>query len=127
MEKVYELLFELIGDILKIVLVTVVIIGVLTYTSLYIVGYKTIREAEQQGYFSKANFNKYLQEINISENKIQIEEINPPWNQKVDKIGQPMYLKYKQKLSYVIFNKKVEFDLVINIEGINQGYYGTGY
>lgn len=123
---VYEHLASFIGDLFKLGLIAILVIVILQYTSLYIVAYKTVTDAEETGGFDYTTYQNYLDKVSFDTSDV-IVDVSPDWGIKVTKLGDPLTLVLKKSYKIKIFNKDIEIPIIVKKDGINHGYYGIGY
>lgn len=127
MKDIFDILFDYIGDMFKLLLIFTIILVLLQYTSLYIVGYKTIQHAEENGFLSEEYYNETLDKVSFDTADVEVEFVSPNWGEKVYKLGDPLTLIIKREYKVTMFGREIKVPMVIKREGVNHGYYGEGY
>lgn len=127
MEKSKNIIFDIVGLFVKIFIAAALVVMLLQYTALNILALKVVSKAEVTGYLDKAQYDDLVSKLSFNISKIEVVESDPPWNEKVSKLGDPLSLVLRNRYSIKFFGQDLEFEMRIRKDGINQGYYGTGY
>lgn len=130
MEHGFKLAFSIVGDFLKILVVTMFIYIALSYVSLYILSYKMMSEAEMDGGFSSSKWALMKSDLIADPSTIGVETSDtfPNFDNRVDMLGQPLKLVIYQEIDLPFLGDTRKFRVTVERTGINQGYYGSmGY
>ena len=127
MEKSKSIAFDIVGLFVKIFVAAALVVILLQYTAINILALKVMSKAETNGYLDKALYNNLVSNLSFNISKIEVVEVDPPWNTKVSKLGDPLKLVIRNRYSIKMFGQDLEFEMRIQKNGTNQGHYGTGY
>lgn len=127
MEKGKSIIFDMVGLFIKIFIAAAIVVMLLQYTVLNILALKVVSKAEIDGYLDKALYEELVSKLSFDISKIEVKEVDPPWNKKVAKLGEPLHLVLINKYTITLFGQDLEFEMSVTKKGINQGYYGAGY
>ncbi|MCK9471276.1 MAG: DUF4320 family protein [Bacilli bacterium] len=127
MNETFEILFDYVGDLFKLILIATIVIVLGQYISLYIVAHRTISHAEEDGYIDEMIYLDYLEKTSFDPSEVTIELVYPKFNEKVYKLGDPLVLVIRKEYVAKMFDKEIKFPITVKVEGINHGYFGEGY
>lgn len=127
MNELFKATSQIVIFIFKLILITVIMITALQTLQLNILTSKLIRDAEQKGYIDYSKYEYYVSELNLDPDELTTHKITPNWNKEVKKLGDRLHITLKKDISYNIFGQNIGLTITSKADGINQGYYGTGY
>lgn len=127
MSRAMEMLFEAVGDCIKIFILATIFVIAAQYTSLNIVAYQTVRDAERNGCFNQTVYNTNLGYVTFNTSEVVVQNVSPTWGTYVEKLGDPLSLTISKPYKVNFFGNELVFNITVHKDGINQGYYGSGY
>lgn len=127
MYKGKNIVFDMVGLFIKIFIAAALVAMILQYTAINILALKVVSKAEITGYLDKSLYDELVSNLSFNISKIEVKEADPPWNEKVSKLGEPLHLILSNKYTIHFFGRDLEFEMRIRKDGVNQGHYGTGY
>lgn len=125
MRDIYEMLWDMVAEIMRLAFFSLVMMIILQYTILNIVAFKTIQEAEKDGRFTYSKYENFLSSVTFDTSDIVVESISPDWNEYVEKLGDPVSITIVKPFKIDMFDRV--FIIRARRNGINHGYYGRGY
>lgn len=89
---------------------------------------ETVRKAESEGMIRENYLIEQFSERNISYSYVRVIDTQPSFYQKVDKLGDKLFLKieYEYSIRFADF-WNIKLKIPLKASGTNQGYYGSGY
>lgn len=127
MEKSKNIVFDIVGLFVKIFVAAALVVMILQYTAINILALKVMSKAETTGFLDKSLYNELVSNLSFNISKIEVVEVDPPWDTKVSKLGDPLKIVIRNKYTIKTFGKDLEFEMRIQKDGTNQGWYGEGY
>lgn len=127
MSRVFEQLYDVIADVMKLFFMAWFVVMIILYASLNIAAYRSVSVAEAKGVFLHADVRHYLNAFNIDESKVSIES-QPYWGQAADFLGAPIWIRITYDLDIPVIHGTVPITVTVKKMGINQFYPGfSGY
>lgn len=123
MSRVFEQIYDVIADMLKLFFMAWFVVMLLLYASLNIIAARSISVAESKGYFLQEDVRRYTTAFNMDESKLTIES-TPPWHQRASFLGEPIWIEITYDLDIPVIRGTIPMDIKVKKLGINQSYSG---
>ncbi len=123
MNRIFEQIYDVIADVLKLFVMAWFVIMILLYASLNIVAARAVSVAESKGVFLQADVRHYLDAFNIAESKVVINSW-PVWGQSAKFLGEPIWIEIVYDLDIPMIHGTVPMEVAVKKLGINQFYPG---
>lgn len=120
-------IWQHLGSMYLLFLIVIVVLVVLNYTSLSIALDKTIQKAEKDGYLDYDTYRHYIELFKINTSHLTVDEVSPSFGMPVNKLGDPLKIKVSNIYELHVFGRTLNLKYSVRKDGINTGYYGTGY